>query len=35
MPIKAQELKDLDLPEIRQRLVEAEEELLRVARSVR
>jgi large subunit ribosomal protein L29 len=27
MPIKASELKDLDLPEIRQRLVEAEEEL--------
>jgi large subunit ribosomal protein L29 len=27
MPIKAMELKDLDLPEIRQRLVEAEEEL--------
>ena len=27
MPIKAMELKDLDLPEIRQRLIEAEEEL--------
>lgn len=27
MPIKATELKDLDLAEIRQRLVEAEEEL--------
>ncbi len=27
MPIKALELKDLDLPEIRQRLIEADEEL--------
>ena len=27
MPIKAVELKDLDIPEIRQRLIEAEEEL--------